>query len=269
MLLAGSAASADEGALPTALPCRPTIACTTELVPPGTLELEAGYLRRTAPRSIQNQTPLLLKFTAVERLQLQLATNGAVLSQQPIQGRYLDDLVLLVKGMLREQTPRAPAVDVSVAGSIPVWPDAPGFQRTWDAFATVYVTKDFAWLHADFNAGLNLWRVNDPRLQGYATLALTATLPRGFAVMGECYGFTDAAPVSSRDAGFLAAVSYSPVPFLVLDAGADVGLIQSVRSYNLFAGLTVVLGRFRGAAVPRAARAPAPPTGPLALRRVP
>jgi hypothetical protein len=218
--------------------------------------MEAGYLRRTTPDGIQQATPLLLKLTVVERVQLQLGTNGAILSQQYANSRYVDDAVFLGKWVAVEQTPRAPAVAISGAVSAPVWAHADGFQRTWDAFFTLYVTKDIGWLHADFNAGVNLWRVDDPLPQGFATLAVSRDLPWHFGVMAECYGFSDALPISPPDAGFLAALSFTPVPFLVIDAGADVGFIRSTRSYNVFAGMTIALPRLWG---PKAQTNTSPP----------
>jgi hypothetical protein len=52
--------------------------------------------------------------------------------------------------------------------------------------------------------------------------------------------FSDAAPVTSRDAGLRGALTYSPRPWLVIDAGADLGLYFSTRRYTVFAGLTVI-----------------------------
>jgi hypothetical protein len=63
-------------------------------------------------------------------------------------------------------------------------------------------------------------------------------LPAGFTGMAEVYSFAGAQPVSSRDAGVLLAVSYSAASWLVLDAGADLGLV-SERSLSVFAGITV------------------------------
>ena len=54
----------------------------------------------------------------------------------------------------------------------------------------------------------------------------------------QVYGFAGALPVSSRDAGVLLALSYSVASWLVLDAGADLGLV-SERSLSVFAGLTL------------------------------
>ena len=61
------------------LPCRPTIACTAELVPPGTFEVEAGYLyRRSGTGATQRSSPFLLKLTLAAWAQVQVGSNGYV-----------------------------------------------------------------------------------------------------------------------------------------------------------------------------------------------
>ena len=96
-------------------------------------------------------------------------------------------------------------------------------------------------MHADFNAILNVWRIDGvPLEQGLFALALTANVPPPFGVMGEAYVQTDASPVSSRDGGFLFAFTHSPRPWLVFDVGGDVGWFPSARSYSLFIGMSFV-----------------------------
>src|SRR5258708_16091005 len=111
-----------------ALPCRPTIACTADLVPPGVIELESGYLyRRLGDGANQSSSPFLLKLTLLEWAQLQLGSNGPTLASAPMEARYFDDIT--------------------------------GGSRTYDALLVVYVTKDIGWLHADWNVGVNAWRI--------------------------------------------------------------------------------------------------------------
>src|SRR5580700_10408329 len=71
------------------LPCRPTIACTAEIVHPGTLELETGVLYRSlAGGERQWTTPTLFKLTVTNWLQLQLASNGYTVIHGDAPGRY-------------------------------------------------------------------------------------------------------------------------------------------------------------------------------------
>lgn len=113
--------------------------------------------------------------------------------------------------------------------------------RTVNTFGLVYVTRDFGPIHADLNLGVNAWRIDGaPVGQEMAAFALSANLPAPFGIMAEAYYFTDAAPVATRDGGFLFALTHSPKPWLVFDVGGDVGYFPSVRAYSAFVGMTIV-----------------------------
>jgi hypothetical protein len=238
--LCGASARADDQV--TALPCRPTIACTADIVPPGALELEVGYLYRSLNGGVnQHSVPFLFKLTLARWLQLQVGGNGPTFADRPVPVRYVDDVDFGFKLHLVDQTAGRPSMAVSAALSVPLADDMPGFVRTYDVLVTAYATKDIAWLHADLNAGLNLWRVEGPiAAQPWVALALSAPLPAGLGAMIEGYYFARAQPLAPRDAGLLLAASYSPRPWIVLDAGGDLGLVRSTRAASAFVGLTVV-----------------------------
>ncbi len=225
-----------------ALPCRPTIACTADFVPPGVIEIEAGYIaRRLAPSAWQHSTPVLIKFTVAEWLQLQVGSNGGIFATAPVPAAYLDDLTVGAKLHLRNQGRLVPSLSFSATASVPLPAGQPSNLRTWDGLFTLYVTKDIGWLHADLNVGVNVWRLDGtPLPQAMVALALSAPLGRGFGIMLEGYDFTDAAPIDPADAGILAAISYQPRPWLVLDIGGDISLIPSTRSGSAFAGMTII-----------------------------
>jgi hypothetical protein len=146
-----------------ALPCRPTIGCTADIVPPGVVEIEAGYLYR--------------------RL----------------------------------------------------------YTRAEDLLATLHVSKDIRWLHVDVCLGLNLFRLDGaPLAQAWAALALTFGLAHGLAPLAEVYYFADAAPLAGADGGVLIALTYQPRNWIVLDLGADAGLVPSTRAVSAFAGVTII-----------------------------
>ncbi|HEX8952465.1 MAG TPA: hypothetical protein VF945_11505, partial [Polyangia bacterium] len=224
-----------------ALPCRPTIACTADLVPPGVVELEVGYLyRRLGSGADQQSLPFLLKLTLAEWLQLQVGSNGATFASQPAPARFFDDVTVGLKLHLGDQDARTPSLSLSATASLPT-PAARGYVRSYDAFFIAYVTKDLGWLHADLNLGLNAWQLDTaPRAQPWAALALSTALPRGFGPMVELYYFADAAPIDPADGGLLVALSYQPRNWLVLDGGADVGLVRSTRAVSAFVGLTII-----------------------------
>jgi hypothetical protein len=225
-----------------ALPCRPTIACTADLVPPGVFELEVGYVfRKLAGPLKQDSLPWLAKLTLVQGLQLQIGGNGPTFSNAPDVAAYLDDIVFGLKFQLAQQSGLRPSMSWSVALSVPV-SAVRGFESTYDLLTTVYVTKDFAWLHADFNVGLDLWDLEGPvQTQGWLALALSVEVVPRLTVMAESYWYSDASPIAPEDAGFLAALSVAARPWLVFDVGGDVGYIQARRSFSLFAGMTFAI----------------------------
>lgn len=128
----------------------------------------------------------------------------------------------------------------SVELSTPVG-SAPGYFRTYDLLATSYLTKDFWWLHADLNLGLNFWRLEGPLLaQPWVALALSVEPVRHFTVMAENYFLADASPIAPRDGGLLLAVAFAARPWLVLDLGCDIGYFPSQRSVSGFVGMTIL-----------------------------
>lgn len=225
------------------LPCRPTIACTADLVRPGGLEIESGALYRRAGGPAHRGVwmfPAIAKLTLVEQFQLQLGSNGYTTTVSPPTERYLDDLVITPKVHFMDQTKYVPSLSFSAELSVPTL-RATGYLRTYDAFFTGYVTKDIGPIHADLNAGVNLWRIEDhPAPQAFTALALSANLVAPFGIMAEGYVFSEALPVSRRDGGFLFALSHSPKPWLVFDVGGDIGFFPSTRSFSAFFGMTIV-----------------------------
>lgn len=226
----------------SAMPCRPTIACTADFVPPGVMELESGYIyRRLGDGANQDSIPFLLKLTLLEWVQLQVGSNGPTVASAPSEARYFDDVTVGFKFHLHGQTRRTPSISFSSTLSIPTF-QATGYTRTYDTLFTLYVTKDIGWLHADWNVGGNIWRIEgSPLPQAWTALAFSVPLPQHFTAMLEGYYFSNAAPVNPRDGGILAAIAYQPRKWLVFDAGPDVGLVRSTRIASAFAGVTVLL----------------------------
>jgi hypothetical protein len=224
-----------------ALPCRPTIACTADIVPAGTFEVEAGVLfRRIDGRARQWTFPLLLKQTVTETVQVQVGSNGYSIVEGDVPAQYLDDVVVGPKVHLLDQTRSRPSVAFSIELSIPTFRQV-GYLRTYDVLATGFATKGLGPVQADLNAGVNLWRVEGaPRPQEFAALAVSGTIVGRLGAMLEGYIFSDASPVASRDGGLLFAFDEEVRPWLVLDEGADLGLYPSNRAYSVFVGTTII-----------------------------
>jgi hypothetical protein len=224
-----------------ALPCRPTIACTADIVSPGTFEVEAGALFRRIDGTARQWTfPFLLKQTVTETVQVQVGSNGYSIVEGDVPAQYLDDVVVGPKVHLLDQTRSRPSVAFSVELSIPTFRQV-GYLRTYDVLATAFATKDLGPVHADLNAGVNLWRIDGaPRPQELAALALSGTVVGPLGAMLEGYIFSDASPVAYRDGGLLFALDEEVRPWLVLDEGADLGLYPSNRAYSVFLGATII-----------------------------
>jgi hypothetical protein len=225
------------------LPCRPTIACTAEIVVPGAVEIEAGLLTRSLAAERQVSFPFLLKLSLTRWVQLQVGSNGYTAEQGPTASSYFDNMTLGAKVHFLDQGDYRPALAVSAAAGFPV-ASQEGQMPTEDVYFTGFITKDIGPLHADLNVGANLWRLDGGALpQEWVALALSTSLPPPFGLMVESYYFTDASPSASRDGGTLFAVSHSPKPWLTFDAGGDIGYLRNVpgaRSFSAFIGMTII-----------------------------
>jgi hypothetical protein len=223
------------------LPCRPTIACTADIVKPGLFELETGMLFRRLETARQWTFPFLAKLTLASFAQLQVGSNGYTAQFDGTPARYFDNLSAGAKIHFLDQHAALPSLSLSGALSFPVARDQLGYDPAVDAFFIAYVTKDFGPIHADLNLGANAWGIDSsPRAQEWVALALSAPLPKPFGVMVENYYYTDAAPFAGRDGGCLFAISVSPRPWLVFDFGGDIGYFPSSRAYSSFVGMTIV-----------------------------
>jgi hypothetical protein len=225
----------------TSLPCRPTIACTADIVKPGLFELETGMLFRRLGGAREWTFPFLAKLTLASFAQLQVGSNGYTTQFDGAPARYFDNVDAGMKLHLMDQRPALPSLSLSASVSFPADEDQLGYSPALDAFFVAYITKDFGPLHADLNLGANALGLDpSPRAQEWVALALSASLPKPFGIMAENYYFTDAAPFAGRDGGLLFAISASPRPWLVFDFGGDVGYFPATRAYSAFVGMTIV-----------------------------
>jgi hypothetical protein len=233
------------------LPCRPTISCSADLVPPGALEIEAGYAaRRVRPGGWIHVEPLLLKLTLVRWLQAQVGSNGYLFTTGDIARtlRYYDDFTFAFKTHFADQTHTFPSLAASLGVSVPSFDPPRDFPFAYDASLWFYASKDIGPLHFDLNGGLNVWEFDLPRRQAqvFGALASGLALPKGFGVMVEPYAFTDAKPIAPVDVGLLLGASYAPSPRVLIDAGIDLSAEPQTRLFTLFAGVTFIPARFWG-----------------------
>jgi hypothetical protein len=232
-------------------PCRPTISCSADIVPPGVLEIELGYAaRRVRPDGFFHLQPVLLKLTVIRWLQVQVGTNGYVFTSGDVSRslQYVDDVSVGVKARFVEQTDVRPSLAVSAALSIPTPYRNDTFPFAYDASFWAYASKDFGPLHLDLNGGINLWQfdISQRSVQPFISLAATLELPRQFGAMAEGYWFDDGGPIALRDAGLLLAASYAPSRRVLFDAGIDWSFVPTTRMYTLFVGVTFIAARLWG-----------------------
>jgi hypothetical protein len=231
-LLLTSNAVADPEAEVSVLPCRPTIACTAEIVPQGTVEVETGYAQRRGTGDAIGSLQALVKYSVTDRVQLQVGTNNVT----SVDGAYLGPKVVL-----HAQTEYAPAISLSALVMLPTRSDTDAMTRTTDGYFWAYASKDLLTIHADFNVGVNVLSMTDkPATQVLAALSLSRDIGHGVGAMLEGYAFEGGAPYGTHDAGILTGLTYSITPRMMLDAGVDIALYRDVRNLTLFGGVTFI-----------------------------
>ena len=246
-----SAESESEDQVQT-LPCRPTIACTAEIVPAGAVEVETGYAQRRGGDAVANSGLALLKYSLTDAVQIQLGTNNLI-SAQGGDSTVLDGAYFGPKVVLHRQTELTPTLAVSALIMAPTRSGDAAVTRTTDAYLWAYASKDLPLgIHADLNFGLNVLSFGDkPASQFVAALSTSRDIGHGVGAMLEGYTFEGGGDYASHDAGVLMALSYSLSPRIMFDAGGDVALYRDARSMTLFAGVTFVpYQRTKAAAAP-------------------
>src|SRR5262249_44125455 len=188
--------------------------------------------------------PFLAKLTLMERLQLQVGSNGKVITsgRSVSEARYLDDISIGLKPKLLDQTDTLPSIAVSAAISIPSWDRHPDFPFAYDASFWAYASKDVGPFHFDLNGGLNVWEFDlSPTYQPFASLALGAPLAGGFGAILEGYAFADGGTrIAPRGSGLLTGLTYAPRPWIMFAPGAGRGATVRIGEWGFFGGLTVI-----------------------------
>ncbi len=171
-------ASPEAGERVSTLACRPTIACMAEIVPKGFFEVEAGYGGRASAGALAHSGQLLLKYSLLDTVQLQLATNNLFLVGQGLAPRAVDGVMPGLKVKFNDQGEVMPSNGISVHVAFPTHGFEGAAQRTIDASAWWYISKDVGPVHGDINFAVNVFDVtHNPTPQGLMTLALSSSAP--------------------------------------------------------------------------------------------
>lgn len=220
------------------LPCRPTIACTADLVPAGSFELETGGFLRLAPGAAPTWAlPFLAKLSLTDWFQLQLGSAGPTWSG----GLFAMDVgTVIAKFRLWRQGAWAPSVALSVGAAFGLTPASQSYQPVEGVQAALYLSRDIGRFHLDLNVGYNALAQGG----GELTHSLWTSVSTGIAwtpALGsfhELYHFTPTVTDGPPEGGFLFGLTLSPSPGVMFDVGADVALFRDSRTVNAFIGLT-------------------------------
>ena len=219
--------------------CRPTIACLADLATPGLFEVEMGYGGRMSQGAFANSGQLLLKYTSTRGLQVQIGTNNVFLVGDGITPRSFDGVMPGLKWQINGQGKLLPSNALSAHVMFPTHGLDGASQRSIDLQVWWYLSKDIAFLHADFNLMLSVYDLaHTPIPQGLSTLALGFSLGHGFGFFTELYSTWGNAQAVALDGGSLNGFSWQPIDEVMFDIGGDIGLYQGTRSFSVFAGVS-------------------------------
>ena len=239
--LSAHAADAPDDGGPAVVPYRPSVSTPAQLSAPGYLELEAGGLRATDNGASRTTLPYTLKLAFTPDWGIRIGGDAWVRQRASGQSDSgVGDTAVVLKRRFAVSDATAWGLELgetfaSAKSSIGIGHDA--------TTVNAIFSSDFApaW-HTDVN--LNLTRVGgsdqpSPWQTGWAA-AFSRTLSDSWGAVGELSG-THQAGVDT--AQFLAAVSWNQSPAAVFDFGFARGLNDSTPHWQVFAGVTVRLGK--------------------------
>jgi hypothetical protein len=237
----GVAHAADDGG-PAVVPYRPSVSTPAQLSAPGWLELEAGGLRASDSGASRATLPYTLKLAFTPDWGLRVGGDAWV--HQTVDGAsqnsFGDTSVVLKR---RFAVSDATAWGLELGETFPTAKDSVGIGHAQTTVNGIF-SSDFApgW-HTDIN-------VNETHLGGSGAgsawqLGVAAALSRNltdtWGVVGEFSGTHQAGTLDT--AQFLAAASWNQSPAAVFDFGAARGLTDATPRWQVFAGVTLRLGK--------------------------
>jgi hypothetical protein len=245
LLACGASAHADDDGGPPVVPYRPSVSTPAQLSAPGYLELEAGGLRATGPGSDSGMSRTTLPYT------LKLAftpdwgirVGGDAWVRQRAFGQSdsgVGDTAVVLKR--RFAVSDATAWGLELGETFPTAKSSIGIGHAQTTINGIF-SSDFApaW-HTDINLNATHFDSSSqdaPWQVGWAA-AFSRTLTDAWGAVGEFSG-THQSSVDTTQ--FLAAASWNQSPAAVFDFGFARGLNGQAPRWQVFAGMTVRLGK--------------------------
>ena len=245
-LLASAAATAhaDDDGGPPVTPYRPSVSTPAQLSAPGYLELEAGGLRASGPNGIdtsRTSVPYTLKLAFTPDWGIRIGGDGWVRQRgfgQTDSG--VGDTAVVLKR--RFAVSDATAWGLELGETFPTAKSSIGVGHAQTTVNGIF-SSDFApaW-HTDINLNATHYDSSNqdaPWQIGWAA-AFSRQLTDAWGVVGEFSGTHQSTVDTSQ---FLAAASWNQSPAAVFDFGFARGLNEQTPRWQVFAGMTVRLGK--------------------------
>jgi hypothetical protein len=217
----------------TAVPNRPTLASTAEMVQLGVFEIEYGLEAADGHQNING----LLKWGALKNLELWFLNNPI---ERDVGLAGLGDSGAGFKYKLFPQKNARPTLSILYVATLPTAKPQLG-AGAMQHLAQVLVSKDFGKHHFDANEGVQF--VGRPAASGFDRTYFTALsyshpLTVKWAYTAEIAGFSRANASAPATLTLLAAPTYNLSPRLVFDGGAYVAVYGNLPRVTFFLGLT-------------------------------
>jgi hypothetical protein len=221
----------------TAVPNRPTVSSTAEVVQCGVLEIEYGAEAANGHQNING----LIKFGLLKSLELRFANNPF---QRDASVAGMGDSGAGFKYRAFSQRRLLPTFSILYAATFPTSTGAPGIGAAGQG-VDLLLSKDFGKHHFDFNEGVRF--LGRPHIGGYDRTYFTA-FDYGRPIAGkfggtiEISGFSRANTATPASMTILLSLTYTPKSRLVFDIGEYTTVYGNLPRATFFAGATYSIG---------------------------
>lgn len=249
-------------------PVAPSPCCAAAIVPAGNFEVETNYSgdAQGTTFNLIHGSNLILKYSATDRLQFQIATNNFLVWGDTLGGHVFDGISLGGKYIFLEEEETRPIVATSFHVMFPTDTRDTAMQQTLDLAAWLYVGKTFGNLAFDGTLTANAFDITgDPAPRGGASLTATWNFNSTWGVSAGPWGYFSQVGRVPVDGGFWASLNINPLPQIAFIVGAEAGFFPQSRAFSVFAGVAFVPTSLIGTALARLQN-PSPASSMVAAR---